>query len=83
MFLSSLGECFRAVGAAEKASQPLPPLLLPLLPSLPRHGPKLSFTRMAFLELVTYSSHFRRCSLNKVKVVNMSFCKEEEAGVVK
>lgn len=66
MFLSGLGECFRAVGAAEKASQPLPPPLLLLLPPpllllplppplpLPRHGPKLSFSRMAFLELVTH-----------------------------
>lgn len=67
MFLSSLGECFRAVGTAEKASQPLPPpLLLPLLPPpplllvllplppLPRHRLKLSFSPMAFLELVTH-----------------------------
>lgn len=64
-----------AVGAPEK------PLLL--LPLPPRRGPKLSFSRMAFLELVSHSSLGDVILANKVKRVNRGVCKELEAGVVK
>lgn len=57
-------------------------LLLPLpLPLLLRRGPKLSFSRMAFLELVAHRS-LDGVVLVKVQLVTRSVCIEMEAGVV-
>lgn len=56
-------------------------LLLPL-PLLLRRGPKLSFSRMAFLELVAHRSLDGVVLVNKVQLVTRSVCIEMEAGVV-
>lgn len=48
-----------------------------------RRGPKLSFSRMAFLELVTHRSLDSVVLVDKDNFVHMSFYKEVEAGVVK
>lgn len=58
-------------------------LLLLLLLLRLRRGPELSFSRLAFPELVTRRTLDGVVFVNKVKLVNMSVCPEVEAGVLK
>lgn len=57
--------------------------MLLLLLLLLRRGPELSFSRLAFPELVTRRTLDGVVFVNKVKLVNMSVCPEVEAGVLK